>query len=309
MILKGASPLAILPRLSARTLASSLASLSLVALLALAGCATSSSGTSEQPAIATATSTTAAPTATSAPTTCAQVPGFAGAGALSLPNMELPAGAVAASPTTSGGGTGQFSIASYTVCVPNNTTSLTVMTGKGPEPFLTLVLFYGWGPIGTFPTNGQVQAGCGGAKCFNKTDEMRFLAVDQVTALSNGLVTFRLRHATPPPAPACNGTDFPDTTYHLAEDEGSGVFIPLPPLSREGMGQGAAGSTYIPICSAGTPASINAFFQQAAPAYGWQPGLYGAGSWQQVKSGRTYSFSVTGVTSATNWTLRIFRVM
>jgi hypothetical protein len=182
------------------------------------------------------------------------------------------------------------------------------MTGKGPKPFLTLLLFYGWGPLGVFPGNGQIQGACGSAKCFSMADTQRYLAVDQVNALSHGLVTFRLRHATPPPAPACNASDFPDTTYQLTSDQGNGVLIPLPPLSRVGMGQGAAGSTYIPICSAGTPASITAFFQQAAPAYGWHPGAYGAGSWQQDKSGHTYSFSVTSVTNATNWTLRIFRV-
>ncbi|HKW21289.1 MAG TPA: hypothetical protein VJO13_07940, partial [Ktedonobacterales bacterium] len=75
--------------------------------------------------------------------------------------------------------------------------------------------------------------------------------------------------------------------------------------SRVGKGQGAAGSTYIPVCSAGTPASINDFFEQAAPIYGWVPGSNGANSWQQMKGGHTYGFAVTPVADATNWTLRI----
>lgn len=222
--------------------------------------------------------------------------------------MEFPAGTVAPAPTTSGGGTGQFSVAAYSICVPNNTASLIVSTGKGPEPFLTLLLFYGWGPNGTFPGDGQVQRGCtGGAKCFLKPDDESFLAVDQITALSHGLVTFRLRQATPPAAPSCNSS-FTDTSYHLSEDQGNGVAIPLPPLTRIGLGQGAAGSTYISMCSAGTAASVSAFYQQAAPAYGFQAGQYGAGSWQLTKSGHIYAFSVTNVTDPTNWTLRIYHV-
>lgn len=308
--------MALHPRIPTRALSSSLTThpatalvaFSLVTLLALAGCASTGPTSSERPASATATPTQPAPTTTPEPTTCAQLPGFASASALTLPAMEFPAGAVAAPPTTSGGGTGKFSVITYRICVPNSTADLMVTTGKGAKPFLALLPFYGWGPLGVFPGDGQIQSDCGSAKCFSMADTQRYLAVDQVSALSHGLVTFRLRHATPPPAPACSASDFPDTTYQLTSDQGNGVLIPLPPLSRVGMGQGAAGSTYIPLCSAGTPATITAFFQQAAPAYGWHPGAYGAGSWQQVNSGHTYSFSVTSVTAATNWTLRIFRV-
>ncbi len=287
-----------------------LAPFSFVILFALVGCVPTGLTSSELPGAASATPTASAASATATPalTACAQLPGFASASALTLPNVEFPADAVAAAPTTRGGGAGEFNLATYSVCVPDTTADLTVASGKGPKPFLTLLLFSGWGPIVTFPGDGRIQSDCGGAKCFALPDDQRYLAVDQVNALGKGLVTFRLRHATPPPGPSCDPGAFPDTSYQLASNQGNGVLIPLPPLSRIGQGQGAAGSTYIPVCSAGTPASINAFFQQAAPIYGWVPGSNGASSWQQTKGGHTYGFAVTPVADATNWTLRIFRV-
>jgi hypothetical protein len=278
-------------------------------LFALAGCMPTGPTSSELPGAASATPTPAAAsvTATPPPTACAQLPGFASASALTIANIEFPAGAVASEPTTSGGGDGKFSLATYNVCVPDTTADLTVASGKGPKPFLTLLLFSGWEAIGTFPGDGRIQSDCGEAKCFSLPDDQRYLAVDAVSVLGNGLVTFRLRHATPPPGPVCDPGAFPDTSYQLASDQGNGVLVPLPPLSRVGNGQGAAGSTYIPVCSAGTPASINAFFEQAAPIYGWVPGPNGASSWQQTKGGHTYGFAVTPVADATNWTLRIIR--
>ena len=301
--------MALHPRRPVRILASC-AFVILLVLVALAGCVPTGPTSSELPGASGTTPTALAATATATPlpTACAQLPAFASASPLTLPNVEFPAGAVAAAPATSGGHAGEFSLATYSVCVPNTTANLTVASGKGPKPFLSLLLFSGWGPIGTFPGDGQIQSDCGSAKCFSLPDDQRYLAIDAVKALGNGLVTFRLRHATPPPGPSCDPGAFPDMSYQLASDQGNGVRIPLPPLSRVGQGQGAAGSTYIPICSAGTPASINAFFQQAAPIYGWLPGSNGASSWQQTKGGHTYGFAVTPVADATNWTLRVFRV-
>jgi hypothetical protein len=304
--------MALHPRYVARIL-SSCSFVILPILFALTGCVPVGSVSSRSPvsssaASASPTAAATSPTATPLPTACAQLPRFASASALTLPNIELPAGAVATAPTTSGGDAGEFSLATYNVCVPDTTADLTVASGKGPKPFLTLLLFSGWEAIGTFPGDGRIQSDCGEAKCFSHLDDQRYLAVDSVKALGNGLVTFRMRHATPPPGPVCDPGAFPDTSYQLASDQGNGVLIPLPPLSRVGKGQGAAGSTYIPVCSAGTPASINAFFQQAAPIYGWLPGSNGASSWQQTKGGHTYGFAVTPVADATNWTLRIIRM-
>jgi len=264
--------MALHPRHSSRILATC-SLVILPVLLALVGCVPvgsvpSGSPVSSTSASASPTAAATSLTATPLPTACAQLPGFASASALTLPNVELPAGAVATAPTTSGGDAGEFSLAAYNVCVPDTTADLTVASGKGPKPFLTLLLLSGWEPIGTFPGDGRIQSDCGETKCFALPDDQRYLAVDSVKALGNGLVTFHLRHATPPPGPVCDPGAFPDTSYQLTSDQGNGVLIPLPPLSRVGKGQGAAGATYIPICSAGTPASINAFFEQAAPIYG-----------------------------------------
>ncbi|HEX5546020.1 MAG TPA: hypothetical protein VFX24_01330, partial [Ktedonobacterales bacterium] len=206
--------------LHSRRLARILASCSFVilpVLVALAGCVPTGPTSSELPRAsgATPTATAASATATPLPTACAQLPGFVSASALTLPTVEFPAGAVAAAPATSGGDAGEFSLATYSVCVPDTTADLTVASGKGPKPFLTLLLFSGWGPIGTFPGDGRIQSDCGSAKCFSLPDDQRYLAVDAVKALGNGLVTFRLRHATPPPGPVCDPGAFPDTSYQL----------------------------------------------------------------------------------------------
>jgi hypothetical protein len=233
--------MALHPRQLARILASC-AFVLLPVLLALSGCVPTGPTSSELPGAPSATPTAAAATATATPlpTACAQLPAFASASPLALANVEFPAGAVAAAPATSGGDSGEFSLATYSVCVPDNTAALTVASGKGPKPFLTLLLFSGWGPIGTFPDDGRIQTDCGSAKCFSLPDDQRYLAVDQVRTLGSGLVTFRLRHATPPPGPVCDPGAFPDRSYQVASDQGNGVLIPLPPLSRVGQGQGAA---------------------------------------------------------------------
>lgn len=286
-------------------LARILGALVLSTLLALAGCGGSATATGGSPT----PTATLAPTSTPAPiTTCAQLPGFAGAAALAVPQTEFPTGTVSKPVVTSGGGAGQFTINEYDGCTPNNTTDLIVSSGKGPEPFAHLVLFYGWGTGSTFPGDGQVQHDCAGAPCFYQ-DDQHYLSLDQVTDHGNGVITFRLREALPPPAPSCDPSVFTSAQYQTFEDQGNGVHIPLPPMSRVGMGQGAAGSTYIPVCSAGTPASVQAFLNVALPAYGWSANPSVANSWTKSAGGLTYSFDVQPLTSAQNWTLRIHRPM
>lgn len=279
----------------------------LLGVLALAGCGgsvtASGSGTPTATALATAT-------ATPAPiTTCAQLPGFAGAAALAVPQTESPAGTVSKPVVTSGGGPGQFTIDEYDGCTPNNTTDLVVSSGKGPEPFAHLVLFYGWGTGSTFPGDGQVQQDCGGgATCFYQ-DDQHYLSLDQVADHGHGVITFRLREALPPTAPSCDPSVFASAQYLTFEDEGNGVRIPLPPMSRVGRGDGAAGSLYLPVCSAGTATSVQAFLAAALPASGWSANPSVANGWTKSAGGLTYSFEVQPVTSAQNWTLRTHHPM
>jgi hypothetical protein len=99
-------------------------------------------------------------------------------------------------------------VAPYDGGTPNNTTDLVVSSGKGPEPFAHLVLFYGWGTGSAFPGDGWVPQDCGGgATCFYQ-DDQHSLSLDQVADHDHGVITFRLREALPPPAPSCDPSVF-----------------------------------------------------------------------------------------------------
>ncbi len=281
----------------------------------LAGCAT---GGGASGAASGGGGPTSAPTATlpatPPPTTCAQVAGFAGAAGLTLPNMELPAGAVAPAPTTSFGGAGQYTITTYTVCVPNNTGELIVSTGKGPEPLTHLLSFYGWAMWAHFPTGGAAQQACA-ASCFAfNVDDLakalfngapRFLAVEQVTPLQHNLVTFTLKLAQAAD-PTCDGVFATSDTalyghqpeYTLYYDAGAG--IQWPPMTRL-VGDSAPDVIGQDLCSAGTTASIKAFMDQQFSSHGYTSVtcvLNGNDCW---KSGST---TVTlNITSASRWML------
>jgi hypothetical protein len=281
-----------------------LALLPCVLLLAACSSSASTTGGASTP---TATSLPTA-TATTAPvTTCAQLPGFGGAAALTLPNMEFPTGTVGKAPIVSGGGTGVYTVNEYDGCTPNNTTQLVVQSGHGPEPFTSLVLFYGWGPSDTFPAGGHVASRCAATSCFIFADG-NLLSLGGVTDNGHGVITFKVFVTSGVTAPSCDPGTFSGADYVSSTDDAPGVTIPLPPLTKLGMGDGAAGSTYIPACSAGTEASVSAFFNAAMPIYGWSPNAsVGANAWMQVSGGKTWDVELTSLNTPTSWILRIHR--
>lgn len=257
-----------IPRCS-RALMTGVSLLALIGLT-LAGCAQSSGGAS-----ATATSTPN-PTATAQPTTCAQVPGFASAATLSLPAMEFPAGTVAQNPATSAGGAGQYTVKTYQACAPNTDANLTVSTGKGPEPFTRLVLFYGWAAWSKFPTGGDAQMACPGVCfAFNTYDASKglfigapgFLALEHVTSLGHGLVTFTLRVTAPPAAEDCNFSQSggaPEIAIWYDQSAG----IQYPPLTYA-SGDATMSTDGFALCSPGTVASVKAFMDHQFSAAGY----------------------------------------
>lgn len=293
-------------------------------VMGLAGCSGAASGatgngTTSAPT-ATATTATTAATATPQPTTCAQVQGFAGASALTLPNMQLPAGAIAPTPTTSFGGAGQYTIKAYTICVPKNTSDLIVSTGKGPEPLTHLLAFYGWAAWAQYPVGGAaVQACAGSCFAFNVdvlakalfTGAPRFLSIEQVTPLANGLVTFTLKLAQAAD-PTCDSSfNTSDTAiyghapeYTLFYDSSAG--IQWPPMTRL-VGDSAPDTVGQDLCSAGTAASVKAFMDSQFSSHGYTSvtcTMNGNDCW---KNGAT---TVTmNITSASDWTLSTPRTL
>lgn len=270
--------------------------LALASALLLTGCSSSGPGHTSA-----ASNTPVAPTATSTPTSCSQLPGLSAATALSLFGLQYPTGAVAAAPQTSAGGTGQFTISVYNSCAPNTDANLTMSTGKGPEPFAKILLFEGWAPSKTFPADGQFQSNCA-SQCFLSSDGTQYLALASVTPVVNGLVTFQLTAATPPPAPTCDPAHFGNMTYVTSIQGPNNTTIYLPPLTRSStdMGGGYAGGVVTSYCSAGTTASINAFLQVALPKGGWQS--VSASSWKTSNGQLTWTMDIT-VNTSTMWTI------
>ncbi len=243
--------------------------------IGLAGC----SGTGATPGGGTTNAPTATATATPQPTTCTQVQGFTSASGLTLPNIELPAGAIAPAPTTSFGGTGQYTIKTYTVCVPNNTSDLVVSTGKGPEPLAHLLSFYGWDAWTweTLSNSGDGHEACAGS-CFafnldnvttgSFSGAPRFLSLENVTPLANGLVTFTLKLAQAP-EPTCGSMfDTADMAvyghapeyvlYYAIGGPGASIQMEWPPMTRL-VGNSTPSTVGQDLCSAGTAATVKAF--------------------------------------------------
>lgn len=281
-------------------------------VLLLAGCGASTSVVGNATAVPSTTATTAptpTATATPVPTTCAQLPGFGAATALNLAHMQFPASTVAPQPIGSVGDTGQFTVSDYSACTPNSTTALTVSTGKGPEAFTHLLLFYGWGPSKTFPADAQFQSACGSVSCFvsqymgagDDPITQQYLELKSVSASSTGLVTYHVVLAYPPSKPACSVPIYDSNTHPYFTAFGT---IPVPPLTREGTPDGHMGSVTHYLCSAGTAATVSAFMNKALPMAGWSKGSgsYPGGGcdWNQMSGGHNWCLNVS-ITSAADW--------
>lgn len=304
-----------------------------LAMLLTSACSVTTVGGGTSP-----TTTAAPPTATVAPTTCAQVQGFASASpasAVASFNYGLPNNTVQTAPQTSAGGAGQYKLYDIDLCAPNTTTALPV--GANQHPLVTALGFYGWGMMGAFPTGGDALKDCANPDvCYGFSVEIKnnvkyfqqppqFLALQNVQSRGNGLVTFHLRLAAPPAAPNCaydanfDSLDqalfgahpvyqlYLGTPPHTANDAFSGAQIP--PVTRV-YSEGATGHIFYHLCSAGNPASVNAFMFSQLTANGWtgcsgQPAPTAAGgcfSYSLTASCGAAKIEITiGVTDAAQW--------
>ena len=302
------------------------AGLSLLALL-LAGCTTTATVTVSGTATATAISTaTTAATATPQPVCDTLVPGATPFNGVSgVPGLQLPTGAFISGAAAGGGGTGQYSVHSYTVCFQG--TESTIDGGvlkKGVTPSSTLgdlVQTY-WVPNNLFPdpTNFAYLDYCSsGHTCLNtlgSPNPFSFVGVDQFASHSGGYTTFRLQVATIG-APAClndaqyysgapkftiyedgNSASSSNPTYHFL----------MPPGTRVSTfnGGGTPGSTYVYFCSAGTQATVVGFLKQAMQNDGYSISSATASGFNAAAgSGPTYNVDVY-VQNPNNYSLRIF---
>lgn len=301
--------------------------LAFIVALAASGCASNATSTNTGKTSPTATRATL-PTATATPqAACVTlVPGATPFQSLSgVPGVQFPAGSYISAATSGGGGAGQYTVQTYTVCFQGSESAIDggVLTPTAtPSSTLGYLVHGGWLPNNLFPdpsSSAYLDSCSSGHTCVNDTgspNPFTFFGVDQFAAKSDGYTTFRLQVATIA-APSClnDPTYYSGTPkYTLYEDGNSAsssnptYHFQMPPGTRVStyQGGGTAGSTYVYFCSAGTQASVVGFLDQAMQNVGYSiTSLSASGFNAALGSGPTYNVSVV-VQNTNNYYLRIF---
>lgn len=304
------------------------ASLGLLAILALlAGCAPSGTASATASAtnaptmtpLATTTSTPAA-SATPQAVCTVLVAGSAPYTSISgLPGMKLPSGAYVSSPTPTGGGQGQYAIATYIGCFQGGESAIDGPSSSTISQLKTL----GWKLNNLFPdpSNFAYLDYCSNShNCLNDAgspNPFTFAGFDQYAGHPGGYTTFRLQVATIG-APSClndpqyySGT--PKYTIYYDGNNASNSGSPqnhfqMPPGTRVSTfnGGGTAGSTYVYFCSAGNQSWVVNFLVQAMQNTGWAiSSAASAGFTAKFGSNPTYQIDVA-VSNPNNYSLRVY---
>jgi hypothetical protein len=230
--------------------------------------------------------TTSTPTPTLTPTALQRcqlaVPGstaVSGGGA-AFANIPFRPDSTSKLVTTVGGGTGQFTVTTYTVCAPNSAAADIAPFHAAQMPA------NGWASSPDFPTDGQLHQACA-SPCWMRDSKTRKATVASPAAGSvANTATYQLVIAAPPPIPdaACRVNEYsPSTPTEFTTSFGPD--IPLPPLSTQTLAEGVPGYNQARYCSAGNTASVNAFFSAALPTKGWALGSLPAATVPSCASG------------------------
>jgi hypothetical protein len=184
--------------------------------------------------------------------------------------------------TTVGGGAGQFTVTTYTICAPNSAAADIAPFHAAQMPA------NGWASSPDFPTDGQLHQPCA-SPCWHRDSKTRKATVASPAAGSvANTATYQLVLAAPPPIPvaACRVNEYsPSTPTEFTTSFGPD--IPLPPLSTQTLAEGVPGISQAIYCSAGNTASVNAFFGAALPTKGWALGSLPAAKVPSCASGGT----------------------
>jgi hypothetical protein len=279
------------------------------ALLVMMACGGSTVATN------TATAGPPTPTATPVPSCATLLPGATAAASIAgFSDVHFPTGAVDTAPHHSAGATGQFQIIETDVCYSG---TLDDLTGpfSGHHSVVAYLYGAGWGNASLFPYHGDFRTNCP-TPCYQYGNDQRYLALEHITDHGGHLITYHLRLAAPPAAPHCSSSSYPaGTPYAVFEDPNASSLyhFQLPPLSQFSnyKGGGHAGGTDLPLCSAGTHATMLAFMKNAVTSAGWHVTASNSTSFSATKSssGRTYQIDVNTVSglisSASEWVLTI----
>ncbi|MBA3823624.1 MAG: hypothetical protein H0X24_06925 [Ktedonobacterales bacterium] len=288
------------------------ATLVLILLLSLAACSNGTSTVQVTPTSATGTpggtAVTPPPGSNGTPITgpsaksCADVLPGAGAASAGPKFTDLPLPTNSFSTTvkqTGGGGDGQYTIFAQDLCTQGTDTH-TIFSF-----FANTLPAQNWPQQKWFPFDGYFYADCGDPFCWASgaiATPPRHVGLEAVTDHGNGVISFHLRLAAPPPAPTCTNPNLSSGFYYNFDDLGkskeTNIYqqIPLPPLTRLFHGRSSGHNEY-ELCSAPTAATILSFMSKHLLALHWTH--TSSDTWTNGK----YSLMLL-VPDNTNWALR-----
>lgn len=296
-------------------------------VLSLAGCSTTGVSGAPSSTATTTASATATSTAPQAASACVQlVPGATPAqGVPGVSGIQLPAGTYIGPATTSGGGTGHYTVQSYTLCFQGAESAIdggVISPSAPPTSTLGYLVHAGWTLNNLFPdpTSFAYLDYCSnGHTCVNDAgspNPFTFAGFDSFASHSGGYTTFRVQVATIA-APSClNDPQYYSGTpkYTIYEDGNSAssskptYHFQMPPGTRTStyQGGGTAGSSFVYFCSAGTQATIVSFLKLSMQNDGYAiSGVSSSGFSATVGNGPSYQVDVS-VQNPNNYYLRIF---
>lgn len=258
-----------------------------------------------------ATATTISPTATPAQATCAALlPGgiLASAGS-NFTDVSFPPGTISTALALDHHGDGQWSVYHMQACAEMTSVSLIQAF------YATNLPAQGWANAPTEPFDGSFLQACGDAYCWDKDAAPRYVGLGDL--IQHGtVVTYTLRLFVPPAVPNCAGTPAHGSYIAQLPATYSPQVIPLPPLTRDGLGMngGNAGND-TGLCSAGTASALQIFFNAELTtrlhwSYGPFPARFGSGcaftstvGWWNGNEAFAFD-SVTTVPNGVSWTAR-----
>jgi len=311
-----------------RTLSGALFRIGLLTLtLLLVGCSSTSSttpgaghGTSTGSATATTTGTSGGSTtgtSGSQQACLAAVPGampFQG-----VDGLQLPSGSYITVPTTAGGGDGQYTVQTYTICVPGGESAI---DGGSSSSAVSQLEQNQWKVNNLFPdpTSLSYLDYCSAPHiCLNTPgtpNTFTFMGFEQFASQAGGVETAQLQIGSMDTPICLNDVGYysgaPKYTLYFDGNSTAQGSIPayhfqMPPETRVSTftGGGTAGSTYDYFCSGGTHDTVISFLTNAMQNIGWTVTPNSTG-FSAIDSGSpTYMIDLS-ILYPNNYSLRVF---
>jgi hypothetical protein len=292
-------------------------------ILLLTLCLSACAGGGTATVVVTATPQTPAVTATPVPE-CIQIePGSTPFTSLNgLGGLTLPAGAYITSPSYTGGGTGQYRVTTYTACFHGSEAAIDGFSNST----LSHLKATGWALNNLFPdtSNFTTLDICSNShNCVNSKGvpyPFTFIGFSQYAPAANGYTTFTLQVATISKPSCLNDPNYysgtPKYTLYYDGNSASSSGTPqdhfvMPPATRVStfQGGGAAGSTYVFFCSAGTASQVVGFLKQSMTNAGWSiSGATASSFTASYGTSPLYRINVS-VSGPNNYYLQVFAPM